>query len=65
MMQKKQYVDIEKVLVSNKISFGEKSYKYFIAYLYNNRKFKPLHIILSKISACVKRYDGQTEWIYS
>ena len=25
-------VDIEKVLVSNKISFGEKSYKYFILY---------------------------------
>ena len=65
MMQKKQYVDIEKVLVSNKISFAEKSYKYFIAYLYNNRKFKPLHIILSKTSACVKSYDGQTEWIYS
>ena len=25
------------VLVSNKISFGEKNYKYFIGYLYNNR----------------------------
>ena len=30
-------VDIKKVLVSNKISFGEKNYKYFIGYLYNNR----------------------------
>ena len=28
-------VDIEKVLVSNKISSGEKNYKYFIGYLYN------------------------------
>ena len=26
-------VDIEKALVSNKISFGEKNYKYFIGYL--------------------------------
>ena len=26
-------VDIEKVLVSSKISFGEKNYKYFIGYL--------------------------------
>ena len=26
-------VDIEKVLVSNKLSFGEKNYKYFIGYL--------------------------------
>ena len=31
-------VDIEKVLVSNKISFGEKNYKYFIGYLYNDHK---------------------------
>ena len=29
-------VDIEKVLVSNKISVGEKIYKYFIGYLYND-----------------------------
>ena len=27
-------VDIEKVLVSNKVYFGEKNYKYFIGYLY-------------------------------
>ena len=31
-------VDIEKVLVSNKISFGEENYKYFIGYLYNVNK---------------------------
>ena len=37
-------VDIEKVLASNKISFSEKNYKHFIAYLYNNHKVKPLHI---------------------
>ena len=36
-------VDIEKVLVSNKISFAEKNYKYFIGYLYNDEKVKPLH----------------------
>ena len=34
-------VDIEKVLVSKKISFGEKNYKYFIGYLYNGNKVKP------------------------
>ena len=28
-----KYVDIEKVLVSKKISFGERNYKYFIGYL--------------------------------
>ena len=57
-------VDIEKVLVSSKISSGEKNYKYFIGYLYNDRKVKPLHIMLPKTSADVKNYDGQTKWMY-
>ena len=44
-------VYIEKVLVSSKISFGNKSYKYFV-------------IMLPKTTAYVKRYDGQTKWMY-
>ena len=39
-----------KVLVSNKISFDEKNYKYFIGYFHNDNKVKPLHIILPKRS---------------
>ena len=31
-------VDIEKVLVSNKICSGEKNYKSFVGYLYNDNK---------------------------
>ena len=57
-------VDIVKVLVSNKIYFGEKHYKYFIGYLYNDHKVKPLHIMLPKTSAYVKSYYGQTKWMY-
>ena len=61
-------VDIGKVLVSNKISFGEKKYKYFITwiigYLDNDNKVKPLHIMLPKTIAYVKSYDGQTKWMY-
>ena len=34
-------VDIEGVLVSNRTSFGEKNYKFFIDYLYENHKVKP------------------------
>ena len=34
-------VDIEKVLVSNKISLGEKNYMYFISNLYYDDKVKP------------------------
>ena len=42
------------MLVANKISSGEKNYNYFSGYLYNDHKFKPLHIILPKTSAYVK-----------
>ena len=56
-------VDIEKVLVSNNISFREKNYKYFIGYSYNS-KVKPLNIMFPKKSAYLKRYDGQTKWMY-
>ena len=56
--------DIEKVLVSKLISFGEKNDKYFVGYLYNDNKVKPLNIMLPKISAYVKNYNGQSKWIY-
>ena len=54
-------IDIEKTLVSNKISFGEKN---FIRYLYDDHKVRPLHIMPPKTTAYVKRYDGQTKWMY-
>ena len=57
-------VDIEKVLVSHKISFGEKCNKYFIGYLYNDHKIKPLHIMLPKTSASVESFDVQTKGMY-
>ena len=57
-------VDTEKVLVYNKISSGEKNYKYFIGHLYNDYKVKTIYVILSKISAYVKSYNGRTKWMY-
>ena len=56
-------MDIEKVLVSKKISFGEKKYEYFVGYFYNDHKVKSRHIILPKTSAYVKSFDGQTKWM--
>ena len=32
--------------------------------MYNDHKVKPLHILLPKTSAYVKRYDRQTKWMY-
>ena len=58
-----EYVDIEKVFVSKKISSDEKN-KHFIGYLHNEYKVKPLHIMFPKTSAHVKSYDGQTKWMY-
>ena len=55
---------MKKVLVWNKISFGEKNYKYFIAYLYNGNKVKALNVILPKTTTYVKSYDEQTSWMY-
>ena len=43
----------------------KKNYKYFIGYLYDNHKVKPLHIMLPKTRAYVKSYDRQTKWMYS
>ena len=60
-MKLKKDIDIEKVLLSSKISFeGKKKYKYFVDYLYNDHKVKPLYIMLHKTSA-LKRCDGQTK----
>ena len=50
-------VDIKKALVTNKIYFGGKNYKYFIGYLYDNHKVKPLHIMLPKSTTYVKSFD--------
>ena len=41
-----------------------KNLKYFIGYLHNDHKVKPLYIMLPKTSANIKRYDGQTKWMY-
>ena len=57
-------VDIDNLLVPNKISSGEKNYKYFIGYLYDDYKTKSLHMMLPKRRPYVKGYDGQTTWMY-
>ena len=37
---------------------------YFIGYLYYDHKVKALNIMLSKTSAYVRRYGGQTKCMY-
>ena len=56
-----------KVLFLKKIQIkktGEKNYKCFIDYVYNDYKVNPLHKTLPKTSSYVKSYDGKTKWMY-
>ena len=58
-------VDIEKVLVSNQIPLVKKNCKYFIGYLHNGNKVKPLNIMLPKTSVYVNvMIDKLNECIY-
>ena len=43
-------VGIKKVLVSNKISFGENNYKDFIGYLCNGNQVKPLKLNIKPLN---------------
>ena len=47
-------VDIEKVSVSYRITFGEKNCKCFIGYWYNDNHVKPLQIMLLNKRLCKK-----------
>ena len=49
-------IDINKIVVSNKVSSGEKAFKYLTGYK-NGKKIKPLRILLPKISAYRKDFD--------
>ena len=42
----------------------KKNYKYYIGYLNNDHKVKPVHIMLPSACADVKSYDRQTKWMY-
>ena len=55
-------VDINKIVVSNKVSFGKKGFKYFIGYK-DTKENRPFCILLPKISAYRKYFD-ETKYIY-
>ena len=57
-------VDIEKVLVSNKIYFGEKDTTTLLVTCNDDHRVKPLHIMLPKTNAFVESHDGPATWMY-
>ena len=54
-------IDINKIVVSNKVSLGKKGFKYFIGYN-DAKKIRPLCIFLLKMSAYRKHFD-ETKYI--
>ena len=64
--QHKKYISIDnteinKIVVSNKVSFSKKSFKYFIGYK-NAKKIRPLCMFLPKMSAYRRDFD-ETKYI--
>ena len=51
-----KYIDINKIVVSNNVSFSKKGFKYFIGYK-DAKKIRPLCIFLPKVSAYRKDFD--------
>ena len=54
-------IDINKIVVSNKVSFGKKGFKYFVGYK-DAKKIRPLCIFLPKMSIYRKYFD-QTKYV--
>ena len=49
-------IDISKIVVSNKVSFGKKDFKYFIGYK-DAKIIKSLCIFLPKMNGCSRDFD--------
>ena len=56
-------IDINKIVVSNKVSFGKKGFKYFIGYK-DAKKIRHLCVVLPKMSAYRKDFDETKIYIY-
>ena len=55
-------IDINEIVVSNKLPFGKQDFKYFICYK-DNKKIRPLCIFFPEMSK-YKRYSDKTKCIY-
>ena len=56
-------MDINITLISNKISSGEKNYKYFVGWINDDYNIKPIWIMLPKTSVYLKSYNAETIWM--
>ena len=50
-------VDLDKIVVSNKLKINDTTYKYICGYL-NNDTIQPLRVILPQMDGCIKYFDN-------
>ena len=50
-------INIDRIVVSNKVPFGKNGFKYFIGYEDDSGKIMPLCIMLQKMSAFIRNFD--------
>ena len=55
-------IDIDKIAVSNKVSFGKNGFKCYIGYK-DAKKIMPLSIFLPKMSVCRRDFE-ETKYMY-
>ena len=55
-------IDINEIVISNKIPFGKQDFKYFIGYK-DNKKIRPLCILFPEMSI-YKIYSDKTKCMY-
>ena len=50
-------VGIDNILISNKVSFGKKSFEYFIGDKYDDKKVMAIFIMILKMSGYTRSFD--------
>ena len=50
-------VNIDRIVISNRVCFGKKGFQYFVGYENDYERVMPLHIMLSKLSGYRRNID--------
>ena len=55
-------INVDRIVASNRVPFGKKCFEYFIGYK-DGKKFRPLCVMLPKMSACRRDFD-ETDYMF-
>ena len=57
-------VDVDEILIPNKVSSSKRYYKYFISYKDDDYEIKVLYVMIQKPSPYIKSYDDETKYMF-